>query len=122
MQYLYTTDPDDKCHEVRKGIYGRPVHQYQMKALRAKGWKPNIHDLEATHDLRKDEEEGREEGQEVSEPFVNHETIDGNRKIAEAFSSNDRDLLAEVYEDMFGKKPHHKMKAETIRQNIEDSI
>ena len=120
MRYLYTTTPDENCHEVTKGIYGRPVHTSQQKALLAQGWKFRVSDLEKSY--VRQEKEGREEGEEVSEPFVNHGMIDGNRKIAEAFSSNDRDLLVEVYEDMFGKKPHHKMKAETIRQNIEDSI
>ncbi len=110
MQYLYTTDPDDKCHEIKDGIYGRPVHSSQMKAFRAKGWKSRIQDLEINHGLRKDEKEGREEGKEVNQPADNEET-----------GYSDYDILALHYEAVFGKKPHHKMKPETIREKLEQA-
>ena len=92
MKYLYTTKPDDHCHEFEPGIYGRPAHTTEQPKLRKAGWVDSIAKLkEADHGLRK--EEGREEGQEVT--------------------------IFEEYEARFGKKPHHKMKAETIRQKLE---
>lgn len=94
MKYLYTTNPDKHCHEVAPGVWGRPTHTTEQPKLRKAGWVYHINELkEAGNGLRKDEEEGREEGQEVT--------------------------IFEEYEARFGKKPHHKMKAETIRQKLE---
>lgn len=99
MRYMYTTKPDEHCHEVEKGIYGRPVHSYQESALQKQGWALNISNLRGTSDVRQ-KEEGREEKKEVSD---------------------DREAWADLYEQKFGKPPHHKMKPETIRKKLEES-
>ncbi len=97
MRYMYTTKPDEGCHEVESGIYGRPVHTSDEPKLKAKGWSLSIDALRGTSDgLRKDEKEGRQEEAEV-----------------------DRDMWAAAYERKFGRKPHHKMKVENIRAKVE---
>jgi len=108
MRYLYTTTPDENCHEVTKGIYGRPVHTSQQKALLAQGWKFRVSDLEKSY--VRQEKEGREEEREVTE---------SGPSGADTYS--DREILALHYEAAFGKKPHHKMKTETIRQKLEQA-
>ena len=97
MRYLYTTKPDELCHEVEKGIYGRPVHTSQQRKLRKLGWVYNISDLRGTDHVRQGQEEGQE-GQEVTD---------------------DREMWAAAYEQKFGKPPHHKAKVETIRKRVE---
>ncbi len=83
MRYLYTNTPDDGCHEVSPGVFGRPVHNMHMKRLLAAGWKSNPADVEAPE------------------------------------AEIDPELIAK-YEAKFGKKPHHKMKAESIAKALED--
>jgi hypothetical protein len=36
-------------------------------------------------------------------------------------ADDERDALAAEYEDRFGSKPHHKMKAETIREKLAEA-
>lgn len=103
MKYLYTTKPDETCHEVEPGIWGRPAHTTEQAKLRKAGWVYNVNDLkESDHDLRKTEEEGREESEEV---------------IAEA-----TDEMAALYEEVIGKKPHHKMKFETMKAKVDEAL
>ena len=90
MKYLYTTEPDEGCHEI-KGVYGRPVHTSEQSKLKAKGWKEN------PDDLRK--EEGREEAEE---------------EVTEE--------MAKLYEEVIGKKPHHKMKFDTMKAKIDEAL
>jgi len=106
MRYLYTTTPDENCHEVTKGIYGRPVHTSQQKALLDKGWKFRISDVEQDHGLRKNEEERRQEERQVRAPGP---------------GMSEYDFFRVKYEEAFGKPPHHKMKSETIRQKLEQA-
>jgi hypothetical protein len=107
MKYLYTTKPDDHCHEFEPGIYGRPAHTTEQPKLRKAGWVYHINELkEAGNGLRKDEEEGRKEEVEVSAEDL---TVDERRYLQ----------LVEEYRAKFGKDPHHKMKAETIRKKVE---
>ncbi len=109
MKYLYTTKPDEHCHEVEPGIWGRPAHTHEQPKLRKAGWVYNVNDLkEADHGLRKTEEEGREEEKQVT---------DENMSIEDRVYVG----LAEEYYAKFGKRPHHKMKTETIRQKLEES-
>lgn len=103
MKYLYTTEPDEGCHKIN-GVYGRPVHTSEQAELRKAGWVDNINQLkEDDHGLRKDEEEGREESQEVSENM----DFDGYLRLK--------------YEEIIGKKPHHKMKRETMQEKIAEA-
>lgn len=92
MRYLYTRTPDEGCREIEPGVYGRPVHTYEETGLRKKGWSLTINALRGSEDVR-EEKEGQEET-EVTE-----------------------DLVA-AYVERFGKKPHHKMKADTIREKL----
>jgi len=104
MKYLYTNTPDEGCHKI-KGVYGRPVHTSEQPKLRKLGWVDNVNQLKgADHGLRK--EEGREEEGEVSAEDL---TVDERRYLQ----------LVEEYRAKFGKDPHHKMKAETIRKKVE---
>lgn len=95
MRYLYTTQPDEGCHEVEKGIFGRPVHTSDEQRLIKKGWTLRPEDLRGLH-VRK-EKEGREEEGEVNPELVR------------------------AYVEKFGKKPHHKMKQDTILQKLDES-
>ena len=95
MKYLYTTEPDDKCHEIEPGIYGRPAHTTEQASLKEKGWTTNINDLKGDDHVRK-EKEGRKEEGEV-----------------------DIDL---EYERVLGKKPHHLMKDETKHKHIAEAL
>lgn len=92
MKYLYTTEPDEGCHEIN-GVYGRPVHTNEQAKLKSLGWK------ESPDGLRH-EEEVRQEAQE--------QVI------------RDEDLV-KAYHAVFGKKPHHKMKPETIRERLDEA-
>jgi len=99
MRYLYTTNPDEGCHEVAEGIYGRPTQTSEEPRLRKAGWTLTIDALRGTDHVR-EEKEGREEEREVE---------------------NDREVWVAAYEKQFGRKPHHKLKTETIRQKLEES-
>ncbi|HEY9814802.1 MAG TPA: hypothetical protein V6D20_03210 [Candidatus Obscuribacterales bacterium] len=99
MKTLYTTNPDKHCYEVEPGIYGRPCHTTEQPKLRKLGWSHNLNSLRgATDGIRQDEEEGQEE-----------------------VEVTDYEVWALAYEAKFGKKPHHKAKAETLRQKVEES-
>lgn len=101
MKYLYTTTPDDQCHEVKPGIYGRPAHTTEQPKLRKAGWVDSIAKLKGADDgLR--EEEGREEKE-----------VDENMDFDE--------FLRQKYEEVIGKKPHHKMKLETMQEKIAEA-
>jgi len=113
MRYLYTTNPDEGCHEVAEGIYGRPVQTSEEPKLRKAGWTLTIDALRGTDHVR-EEKEGRKEEVKVS---ALDKAIEGGGYAPESYRAN----LAEQYEAKFGKKPHHKMKAETIRQKLEES-
>lgn len=97
MKYLYTTQPDEHCHKVAPGIWGRPTQTSEQAKLRAAGWVSNISELEVNDHVR-EEKEGRQEEVEVD---------------------SERVVLAAEYEKRFGKPPHHKMKAETIRKKLD---
>lgn len=45
MIYLYTKTKTEDVHEVKAGIYGRPVHTHEIKKLMSKGWARNPADL-----------------------------------------------------------------------------
>jgi hypothetical protein len=47
--------------------------------------------------------------------------IDASTAVPLAEVSSERDELAAEYEAKFGKKPHHKMKTETIREAIDNA-
>lgn len=93
MKYLYTTEPDEGCHKIN-GVYGRPVHTSEQSKLKAKGWKENPNELR--------EEEGREEKE-----VVENMDLDGYLRLK--------------YEEVIGKKPHHKMKRETMQEKIAEA-
>jgi len=80
MRYLYTDKPDESCHEVKPGVWGRPCHTSEVPKLVAKGWMRSIPD-----------------------------SVDSLR-----------DDAVKAYEENFGKKPHHKMKVETIIEALKD--
>ena len=94
MKYLYTTEPDNKCHEVEPGIYGRPVHTAEQRKLIQKGWR------KFPHALRKEERQQETRRQQ---------------------KGPDVDELRELYEYKFGEQPHHRMKAETIVRKLEEA-
>lgn len=98
MRYLYTTDPDEGCHEFEPGIYGRPVQTSDEKKLKAKGWRVTINGVR-----QKAQEERRQE-----EPVD-----DSEEQVLEEARA--------LYEEQFGKRPHHKMKAETIIQKVQEA-
>lgn len=100
---MYTTKPDEGCREVSPGIYGRPVHTSHQSGLRKQGWVYSINDIEVTH-VRK-EKEGRQESEEMNQFEADQEY----------------GYLCEKYQEKFGKLPHHKMKAETIRKKLDES-
>lgn len=101
MKYLYTTKPDESCHEVSPGVWGRPVHTSEQPKLMKLGWTYHLNDLKgADHGLRK--EEGREEKE-----------VDENMDFDE--------FLRQKYEEVIGKKPHHKMKLETMQEKIAEA-
>lgn len=106
MRYMYTTKPDEGCHEVEPGIYGRPVQTCNETKLRKQGWSFSVDSLRGTDYVRQ-EKEGREEGKEVND---------------ETMSIDDRVYLeaVEEYRNKFGKSPHHKMKTETILRKLEE--
>jgi len=115
MKYLYTTEPDEGCHKIN-GVYGRPVHTSEQSKLKAKGWKEN------PNELRK--EEGREEEKEVAKHF--EFTVNDNSEDAKCWvkksQSDDRDVWADLYEEKFGKRPHHKAKLETIKAKVDEAL
>jgi len=98
MRYMYTTTPDKHCHEVESGVFGRPVHSHEEPKLKKQGWSLNITSLRGADDVWEKEKVWQEE-----------------------IEVTDYDMLAAEYELKFGKAPHHKMKAETIRKKLEES-
>lgn len=105
MRYMFTRQPDEGCHEVESGIYGRPVQTCDQGKLKKAGWSFTIDAQRGNTDVRQGEEERQEEGQEVS----------GKDNM-----SYD-DFLRLEYERVFGKRPHHKLKAETIAERIKEA-
>lgn len=110
MRYMYTRTPDEGCHEVESGIYGRPVRTDQQGMMRKKGWSYSIEAQRGTNHVR-EEKEGREEEVEVTYE------VNGQPKQREP----DYDALVEEYKAAYGKAPHWKMKPETIRQKLEQA-
>lgn len=47
MRYLYTNTPDEGCHEVEPGVFGRPFHTGQIQKHLKAGWKNSPKDVEA---------------------------------------------------------------------------
>lgn len=72
--------------------YGRPVHTYEEAALRKAGWTDSPAELGAVE--------------------VEAE-VDEDAELAEARAQ---------YEELFGEKPHHKMKLETIQAKIDEKL
>ncbi|HEY9814425.1 MAG TPA: hypothetical protein V6D20_01255 [Candidatus Obscuribacterales bacterium] len=108
MKTLYTKNPDKNCYEVEPGIYGRPCHTAEQSRLRKLGWSHNLNSLRgATDGIRQDEEEGQEEVEVTDENLCMEDRI-----YLE---------LAEEFRVKFGKPPHHKMKADTIRKKLDES-
>lgn len=107
MRYMFTTKPDEGCHEVESGIYGRPVQTSDEPKLRKAGWAFTVDSLRGTGDVRQRQEEGREEEVEVSD-------AEFKRQVNELEEYD----WALKYENKFGKKPHHKMKLETIKAKV----
>ena len=93
MRYLYTNTPDEGCHEISDGVYGRPCHTAEMPKLKAKGWKERASDVP------------------VEKSAKSVEDMEAEKLMAEA---------VQEYEVKFGKKPHHKMKLETIIEALSD--
>lgn len=121
MRYMYTTAPDEGCHEVESGIYGRPVQTSDEPKLRAEGWTLTINAQRGTDHVRQGQEE-RQEGQEVTKEHMKSVKSALRKQYVENVGQAiDAKSLALEYEDKFGKKPHHKMKPETIRQKLEES-
>lgn len=100
MRYLYTTEPDEGCHEIESGIFGRPVQTCDESKLMAKGWSLTVEAQRGKTDVRQAKKERQEEGQEVSA----------------------REELEKLYKEQFGKKPHHKMKDETILEKLKEAV
>lgn len=98
MKYLYTTDPDDFCHEI-EGVYGRPAHDDEVKRLLAEGWKRHAHELQQVSEIEDEEEadESKENGQEL--------TLEEKASL----------LGIDLFKDD-GKKKHHKTLAKEIRE------
>lgn len=88
MRYLYTNKPDEACHEVKPGVFGRPVHRSQERQLRAAGWKVNPNDVQQAKESKE-----KPQAEEVSD------------ELAQARA---------LYEEATGKKAHHKASAETL--------
>lgn len=99
MRYLYTTKPDEHCREVEPGIWGRPAHTSEQPKLRKKGWAYNINELRGADHVQQGQEEGRKEAEE---------------QVAEE--------MAKLYEEVIGKKPHHKMKFDTMKAKIDEAL
>lgn len=114
MRYMYTTAPDKHCHEVEDGVFGRPVHSHEEPKLKKQGWSLNITSLRGADDVREEKESGQEKEVEVSSL---DEAIDADAEAPDQYQAD----LAEQYKAKFGKAPHHKMKAETIRKKLEES-
>lgn len=51
MRYLYTDKPDDGCHEVAPGVFGRPVHTNQLAKMIKQGWKNSPQEVEPAKTL-----------------------------------------------------------------------
>lgn len=98
MRYLFTTKPDEGCHEVEPGIFGRPVQACDEPKLKKQGWTLTVEAQRGNTDVRQAKEERQEESQEVDD---------------------DREMWAAAYEQKFGKKPHHKLKTDKIRAKVE---
>jgi hypothetical protein len=101
MRYLYTTEPDKHCHEVEKGIYGRPVHTSGQSKLLKAGWSNSVESLRGIDHVRIEKEANEEASQETE--------------------VSERDVWAAAYEHKLGAKPHHKMKLDTIRKKVEEA-
>jgi len=56
MKNMFTTSPDDGCHEIKPGIFCRPVHPRDYKKLQASGWVFNSSDLMGEEDSNLDAE------------------------------------------------------------------
>ncbi len=102
MRYMYTTQPDEGCHEFEGGIFGRPVRTDQQAAMRKRGWTFNTQSLKGGDDVRQEKEGRQEEGEVV-------EKIDYD------------EVLRRKYREVAGKKPHHKMKRETLEKKIAEA-
>lgn len=55
---------------------------------------------------------------ELIAKFRSHPHFELAEEAVEAPEQDDRAALAAEYEEVFGKKPHHKMKVETIREAL----
>src|SRR5690606_19412157 len=95
MKYLYTTKHEEGCHKFGNA-YGRPVHTYEEAALRKAGWADSLAELGAVE----------VEPEPVAE-------ADEDAELAEARAQ---------YEELFGEKPHHKAKLETIQAKIDEKL
>ena len=122
MRYLYTTKPDEGCHEVEPGIYGRPVQSCDESKLKAEGWTLTIDAQRGnTNGVRKEQKEERQESEEVTREHM----VGVKSALRENYTNAMVDQiegmqdLVERYEAKFGKKPHHKMKLETIKAKVE---
>ncbi len=99
MRYMYTTDPDEGCHKIN-GVYGRPVHTSEQRKMLKQGWRFNPDGL-------------RNERQEEAQERREEEPVDTEEDVLED--------ARQLYEAQFGKRPHHKMKAETIIQKVQEA-
>ena len=93
MIYLFTNEPDEHCHEIN-GVYGRPVHNYEKKALISKGWVKNASEL------------SKAESKEVEE--TEEEAVLSRDDLAESLGI---DLF-----DAEGKKLHYKLIDSAIKE------
>ena len=100
MRYLYTTTPDEGCREVSPGVYGRPVHTTQQAKLKKLGWVDDPSKLKGDDHVR-EEKEVRQESEEVTDEQV--------------------EAVVAAYTERFGRKPHHKMKLETMLDKLEQA-
>ena len=90
MKFLYTTKPDDHCHDFKDGTFGRPVHTTEMKALIEKGWVRNANELAKESNSKKETKEATKE-----------ESVLSRDDLAESLG------ISLVDED--GKKRHYKL-------------
>lgn len=86
MRYLYTNQPDERCHEIN-GVYGRPVFRHEEAKLKKLGWVSNAEQLP------------KAESKEVKE--TKKENVLSREELAES-------LGVSLY-DEGGKKRHYKL-------------
>lgn len=102
MQYLYTTEPDELCHEI-EGVYGRPVHEHHVKKLLAKGWKRHAKELRSEEATK--EEKAETEADQATQDL----------SVTEQLQLEAIELGIDIYK-ADGSEKHHKTLAKEIKE------